>query len=180
MRCFSYLAPCAPPIYTAADSHSGTGAKSMPAVRFCSECGEQVTVKRAGFLPARSFCSHCSPRFKTARLILVASFVVCAGIAFAIGRYTSNREPFQFIGTPIDMTAERTAPAAGATGAASPRATESPTQPEQLLIAPSTTEALCGAPTKSGRPCQRKVKGGGYCWQHRNKVTEKKSPQPIR
>lgn len=27
---------------------------------------------------------------------------------------------------------------------------------------------LCGAPTKSGHPCRRKVKGTtGYCWQHR-------------
>jgi len=26
---------------------------------------------------------------------------------------------------------------------------------------------LCGAPTKSGKPCRRRVKGGGRCWQHR-------------
>jgi hypothetical protein len=30
-------------------------------------------------------------------------------------------------------------------------------------------EPICGAPTKSGRPCRRKVKDGGYCWQHRDK-----------
>ncbi|HWO00750.1 MAG TPA: DUF5763 domain-containing protein [Blastocatellia bacterium] len=28
---------------------------------------------------------------------------------------------------------------------------------------------VCGALTKSGRPCQRRVKDGGYCWQHRDK-----------
>jgi len=152
----------------------------MPIARFCSECGEQIDVKRRAIFPARSFCSHCSPGFNTARLILVACFVVCAGIAFAIGRYTSNRDSFQFIGSPIDITADRIAPPSSSTGAASPRAVEPTKQPEQLLITPSTTEALCGAPTKSGRPCQRKVKGGGYCWQHRNKVTQTKPPQPIR
>ncbi|PST82573.1 hypothetical protein C7T94_07850 [Pedobacter yulinensis] len=24
----------------------------------------------------------------------------------------------------------------------------------------------CGAPTKKGGYCRRKVRGGGYCWQH--------------
>lgn len=31
----------------------------------------------------------------------------------------------------------------------------------------SSTSSLCGARTKSGRPCRRKVKGGGYCYQHK-------------
>ena len=26
--------------------------------------------------------------------------------------------------------------------------------------------SICGATTKDGTPCQRKVSGGGYCWQH--------------
>jgi hypothetical protein len=29
------------------------------------------------------------------------------------------------------------------------------------------TVYLCGATTKKGNPCSRKVKGGGRCWQHR-------------
>lgn len=149
----------------------------MPIARFCSECGEQITSRRRGFFPERSFCSHCPPGFNTARLILVSFFVVCSGIAFAIGRYTSDRDSFQFIGSPIDTTSHRIAPAASSTGAASPRSTEST---KQLLIAPSTIETLCGARTKSGKPCQRKVKGGGYCWQHRDKDTDKKPPAVAR
>lgn len=31
----------------------------------------------------------------------------------------------------------------------------------------SAESSLCGAPTKKGGPCRRKVKGGGYCYQHR-------------
>ena len=30
----------------------------------------------------------------------------------------------------------------------------------------SSTSSLCGATTKSGRACRRKVKGGGRCYQH--------------
>jgi hypothetical protein len=29
------------------------------------------------------------------------------------------------------------------------------------------TTSICGARTKSGKACRRKVKGGGYCYQHR-------------
>ncbi len=28
------------------------------------------------------------------------------------------------------------------------------------------TSSICGAPTKKGGRCQRKVSGGGRCWQH--------------
>lgn len=31
----------------------------------------------------------------------------------------------------------------------------------------SSGSQYCGAPTKDGTPCKRKVKGGGYCWQHK-------------
>jgi len=31
---------------------------------------------------------------------------------------------------------------------------------------PSSTTSLCGARTKSGGSCRRKVKGGGRCYQH--------------
>lgn len=30
-----------------------------------------------------------------------------------------------------------------------------------------TSSGYCGARTKSGGSCRRKVSGGGYCWQHR-------------
>ena len=30
----------------------------------------------------------------------------------------------------------------------------------------STISGYCGHPTKSGGSCSRRVKGGGYCWQH--------------
>jgi hypothetical protein len=29
---------------------------------------------------------------------------------------------------------------------------------------------FCGAETKKGTPCSRRVKGGGRCWQHEGKV----------
>jgi hypothetical protein len=142
----------------------------MAAAKFCSECGEQLKVKAITRLPFRAFCAQCSPRFNRARLILFAAPALCAGIGFAFGNYTKTREPFYYIGSPVESGASRSDHSAERNAAPSSRATESGMQREQLVISPSATEAICGARTKSGKPCQRKVKGGGYCWQHRAKA----------
>ena len=149
----------------------------MAAARFCSECGERLRVKRPGILPFRSFCSRCSPRFWRIRLMLIAVPFLCAAIGFAIGHYSSPREPFYFIGTPVDLSADRAAPSADANNHLSSPGGETLTHPEQLVISSSASEAICGARTKSGKPCRRKVKGGGYCWQHRRSPgTEQVAP----
>lgn len=36
-----------------------------------------------------------------------------------------------------------------------------------LVTAEAERVYLCGAATKKGTPCSRKVKGGGRCWQHK-------------
>ena len=146
----------------------------MVAARFCSECGERLRVKRPGTLPFRSFCPRCSPHFRRIRLMLIAVPFLCAAIGFAIGHYTSAHEPFSFIGTPVDLSANPVARSADATNHLSSQGNETPSHPEQLAISSSAAEAICGARTKSGKPCQRKVKGGGYCWQHRDRQAPKK------
>lgn len=39
-------------------------------------------------------------------------------------------------------------------------AAEEPTDPNEVV-------SICGARTKKGTPCQRRVRGTGRCWQHR-------------
>jgi len=99
-------------------------------------------------------------------LILISIHILCIVAGFAIGNYSKTPEPFYVIGTPIDLrsarqSADRIAdPATGVNkGTGSELSANSSTR---------SVETICGAPTKSGRPCRRKVKGGGYCWQHRN------------
>ena len=145
----------------------------MAAARFCSECGERLRGRRPGILPFRSFCSRCSPGFRHIRLRLFAVAFLCAAIGFGIGHYTSAREPFYFIGTPVDLSANRVARSADPNNRLSSPRSEIVTHPE-LVISPSAAEAICGARTKSGKPCQRKVRGGGYCWQHRDRQAPKK------
>ena len=147
----------------------------MAATRFCSECGGRFHAKRNTLLPFRSSCLHCSPGFRRGRLISLAVAVMCLTIGFAIGRYTTRREPFHFIGTPIELSASRITVPANDNFVRSSRENETRPRAEQLLIPPSAAEGICGAPTKSGKLCRRKVRGGGYCWQHREKFAPKKS-----
>jgi hypothetical protein len=136
----------------------------MAAARFCSECGVRLKVKRSAILPLRAFCPRCSPRFRTVRLVLAVP-VVLATIAFAISRFGAQREPFYFIGTPVESSVS-----GGLSTSSS--SVESPLSSEQAVKPTISLVGICGAPTRSGKPCQRKVKGGGYCWQHRDKTVE--------
>jgi hypothetical protein len=102
-------------------------------------------------------------------LLLIAVPVLCAVIGFTLGHYTGAREPFYFIGTPVDLTANSVASSPDNNSDHSSRGNATLTRPEQLVISPSAADTICGARTKSGKPCRRRVKGGGYCWQHRNK-----------
>ena len=145
----------------------------MPAVRFCSQCGEQLSPTRTAFLPLRAFCRNCKPRFRTSGLILFAAAAACTAIGFAIGHLTSTRERFLYIGTPVESSRMRSSADDGADH--STQARGSVTQRDQLVISSTAAEGICGARTKSGKPCQRKVKGGGYCWQHRDKVPKARS-----
>jgi uncharacterized low-complexity protein len=104
---------------------------------------------------------------------LLATAAACTVIGFVIGHLTSTRERFLYLGTPVESRRMKSSQDKNADH--SSRSTESVTQREQLVISSSAAEGICGARTKSGKPCQRKVKGGGYCWQHRDKVPKAQS-----
>jgi len=103
--------------------------------------------------------------------MLIASFALCIALGYAIGRKATPRQPIYLLGTPIEPQAS-----ASESGAANqpleankPMADGAP----QAASSSSTVATICGAPTKSGKLCQRKVVGGGYCYQHRDKYGAK-------
>ena len=138
----------------------------MAAARFCSECGARLKIRRNSILPFPSCCSACSPRYHLLYLMLVLLPLLSAALGFAIGHYTSTPEPFYFIGTPVDISSNHAAFVAGVDGSASGTTTSK--RPDEPVISISARTETCGARTKSGKPCRRKVKGGGHCWQHRD------------
>jgi len=137
----------------------------MGAVRFCTKCEFRPVAEPGSPTSSGLYCSKCSPQSRKTRFTFIVIAALCGGIGFAVGRYTTTREPLYIIGTPIQMSAN---------GLASPKKSQSgisiveDPQHTRSESASATATAICGAKTKSGKTCQRKVKGGGFCWQHRN------------
>ncbi|MGA9772222.1 MAG: hypothetical protein WBV94_24535 [Blastocatellia bacterium] len=137
----------------------------MRTANFCSNCGEQLKVNRASIFRAHAYCPRCARTFRSDRLVLTLSYVVCLIIGYAFGRYSMPQKPLYLLGTPINPITNRNE--RGETAARNKSGLPSASSTDQVIKA-------CGAPTKSGRPCRRKVVGGGYCWQHRDKYGSKK------
>ena len=135
---------------------------------FCCECGEPVLRPRVHMWASRRFCRACSPRFRRAglkRALLLASLLFLPG--FLLGRLLRPPPPplllergAQPVVAPLIPAPAQasTQPAYGPDGTAGER----PTETEEVVY-------ICGARTKKGTPCQRRVRGPGRCWQHRGK-----------
>ena len=138
--------------------------------KFCSECGQKFKPRRTSILPAPSHCPACKPRFVSLRFAWLIGLALCSIASFIIGRYTAPAEPFNFIGTPVELAAPSVIPNQ-----------TKPLSNDVVETSPTTvTEELitsCEAPTKAGHPCRRKVHGWGYCWQHRDKLGKKPLPK---
>ncbi|HZG51182.1 MAG TPA: hypothetical protein VEZ40_03510, partial [Pyrinomonadaceae bacterium] len=115
-------------------------------------------------------------RFRRGRLLrpLVAC-VALLGVGFAVGRAMRPAPPPLVIergapnppprasqlstaGAEKDATKSAPAPSYGADGTE----TERPTEAGEIV-------SVCGARTKKGTPCSRRVRGTGRCWQHRGR-----------
>jgi hypothetical protein len=149
---------------------------------FCAECGERIVGAGRRWWASRRFCRPCARRFRRGRLLRpLALAVLLAGSGFLAGRGVRPRPAPHFAqGGPLRPaplpaeSAERpdagqASNAMGAGARAAPRhgpdgsAEERPTDPEEVV-------SICGARTKKGTPCRRRVRGVGRCWQHRGQA----------
>jgi hypothetical protein len=144
---------------------------------FCAECGERIMRSRWHFWTSRRFCPGCAPRLRASSISLpvlacAALFSLGLGAARAI-RPTAPPliiERGQSTAT-YNQTAHPQPPPANTTTGNSP--TQTSPQPngvnalqERPVDSPDTV-SICGALTKKGTPCQRRVHGTGRCWQHK-------------
>jgi hypothetical protein len=153
---------------------------------FCAECGERVLREGWRAWTSRRFCLACEKRFRRGWLAPLIACCALVGAGFAFGRLMRPQPPPLTIergalplpallakdkgarsgGAAADSSANGT-PQDGEVGGkdASRRdlgagALEAPTDPNEII-------SICGARTKRGTPCQRRVRGAGRCWQHR-------------
>ncbi|HYY42225.1 MAG TPA: hypothetical protein VE775_05790 [Pyrinomonadaceae bacterium] len=134
---------------------------------FCAECGARIERTRWRWWTSRRFCPTCARQFRRARITrpLSASLLLLA-LGFGTGRALRPAPPPLVVASGAqpasvqlaNAVATQTAHAYGADGTAAER----PTDPDEIV-------SVCGARTKKGTPCQRRVRGTGRCWQHLGK-----------
>ena len=142
---------------------------------FCCNCGEKIERMEWNLLTSRRFCPSCSPELKRHDLLPRAS-VVAGGLAlmFGFGSLWAGSEaaPPAATAQPVGI---RTAVAPTANVQPVIEAQPVTAEPNQARVAepqgPAETRNsaayFCGALTKKGTPCSRKVKvKGGRCFQH--------------
>ena len=116
---------------------------------FCCACGAKIIRLRWYPWTNRKFCNACDKQFRKEQflqplLILIALLL----LGVVLGRATHSRQP--------TLVIQRVA---GPTTAASSQAST------PMLVAEDVY--ICGAKTKKGTPCSRRVHGPVRCWQHK-------------
>jgi len=115
---------------------------------FCSECGAKIVRLRWRVWTSRRFCDGCGARVGRAlRLQRLGITVVLVFLGVLIGRGFRREPPPLVIQRPAATPSAQT------------------TQPATAAVEEKTY--ICGARTKKGTPCSRRVRGPVRCWQHK-------------
>jgi hypothetical protein len=131
---------------------------------FCAECGEKIVRLRWHVWTSRSFCDGCASRFRKERLkipLAVAAFLLLLG--FISGRAGRPASPPLIIERQANSPLNDP-PAFGSDPNKEPSAGQKQSDPLPLVT--EQVVYICGARTKKGRPCSRRLHGPTRCWQH--------------
>jgi hypothetical protein len=144
---------------------------------FCAECGERITRARWHAWTSRRFCHECEPGFRATRFLLpLLAGAVLFSLGLGAGRAVRPAAPPLIVErgqapAPPALAAQNKTPPSGT----KPESLPASARPEPLAVNAATERpadssepvTLCGALTKKGTPCQRRVRGTGRCWQHK-------------
>ena len=143
------------------------GELQMYRPKFCAECSATIIRLRWHFWTSRKFCASCSPRFlheQLKRAAVAGATVFLLGMA--VGQAARRTPPPVVIQRTQNSTS--TAEAGKASGRAAGEANSSSAVNKNNTTSVITAEEIytCGARTKKGTPCTRRVHGPVRCWQH--------------
>lgn len=161
---------------------------------YCCHCGEKI--EKPNFLPIKDsgkFCDVCRNDFPF-REFLPFVFVLVCGIfgLFGIGSYLFSGDSTNTVALKQSRVSSaennvKTEPNVSSAQNSNRRIVQQNPPVNESNIPLNTTKNVtenskpevvkvvgektyyCGAETKKGTPCSRKVKGGGRCWQHKGK-----------
>lgn len=140
--------------------------------KFCCECGEKIERADWTFAHSRRFCDVCQTEFLLQDWMpsVIGVLLTIAGL-FAVGVFIGapGQKPSALITTrPSPVQTNRNArPEDVSSPNPAAKSGDSTRQAEKTPVSGDETIEICGAMTKKGTPCTRRVKGGGRCWQHR-------------
>ncbi len=169
---------------------------------FCCQCGEKIIRARWTPLTSRRFCEFCEVEQKQHELlpkamILIAFLVGSAGLTAYLGGTGEpsdsrvSREPMVRVGdvraeasnkqhlvSPANTLSSSSNNAASSNSAVLSSNATVPNSMQREVTQDSSTEPVyyCGAITKKGTPCTRRVKVKGRCWQHVGQTTVPEKP----
>ena len=135
---------------------------------FCSECGVKVLRLRWHFWTSRRFCNQCARRFRKARFgpaLFAMLGLFGAGYVAGLGRRADP--PPLIIERRSDSPLTDTATANSNLRPATSGAGKNPGSPINSPASVEEVVYLCGARTKKGTPCSRRVHAPVRCWQHK-------------
>lgn len=152
---------------------------------FCCNCGEKIVREEWRLWTSRRFCALCSTEHQG--IDLLPKIVVAAGIlglitgaAMFFKKPGIASEPSTFSAKqskpnlkPAALSSSNTHPLAnsgtitseGSRNVGTP-VTQQSEQPQREKRTSDESVYFCGAVTKKGTPCTRRVKTKRFCWQH--------------
>lgn len=153
--------------------------------KFCCQCGGTIERINWTIKSSRRFCELCETEFGIydllPRLALGGGIILAM---FGVGSFWMptakplNVVPNQLVSSSQNFNKEpsnlknsngQTLPKSVGNQQLPTVQQNSKPKPTTVLNAPEQTPEVvyfCGAETKKGTPCSRRVKGGGRCWQH--------------
>lgn len=159
--------------------------------KFCSECGQRIIREEWSFRHSRQYCDLCSTDHQISELwnkwsvLLIPILIVgSAFVSFRSQRAEPapagvQNAPRTLKSTSVAVPETRSIAEKSLTDTREPvsgteRAQEQDTNSSRASdtkqrpnLADDEKIFKCGAPTKKGTPCTRRVKTPGPCWQHR-------------
>lgn len=158
---------------------------------FCCQCGEKIERQKWSLWTSRRFCENCETDFRKEEF-LIPGILICLTLTSGLLAFGSF---FQSPEKPLLVTTRKNVRESSDNSAhnrensknqfseanqnsvnnnsriiALQKSSEIPVNsaksPESQISADETVY-FCGAQTKKGMPCSRKVKGSSRCWQHR-------------
>jgi len=137
---------------------------------FCSQCGTKLLRLRWHFWTSRRFCNECARRLRKERFLpwLLAALALISAGYFA-GRFRRPAPP------PLTIVRRADSPLNSPEDPGRSNARSTTTElgmgpkdtSKSSVEAPEEEVYLCGARTKKGTPCSRRVHGPERCWQHK-------------